>query len=169
MRNKQKKYPKVDKHLQAAAESLAARGFLRPTKPWNPPADIEDKILKICSSNGLKSDSQFEELDIKYTVLNACYEETGYCVPNSTLHAIESVDDLTNFYKTPVDNHTPFEALKKMDLPKNMHIQKDYVRFHPDKDQLFNGKTAFPKSSTIVTGLKTRKKYEGHTVKPSWH
>lgn len=29
-------------------------------------------------------------------------------------------------------------------------------------DTMFNGKTAFPKSSTLVTGLKYKKKYKGH-------
>lgn len=31
-----------------------------------------------------------------------------------------------------------------------------------DTDTLFGGKTAFPKSSTIVSGLKYKKKYPGH-------
>ncbi|XP_037301636.1 39S ribosomal protein L50, mitochondrial-like [Manduca sexta] len=162
VRNAQKKYPKVDKKLQAAAESLAARGFLRPNKPWDPPADIEKTILKICADNGLNEESNFEALESKFNVLKACYEETGHSVPNSLLHTIES------FYMTPVDTRTPYDALKHMDLPKNLHVQEDYVRFHPDKDTLFNGKSAYPQSSTIVTGLKARKKYEGFSAKRSW-
>ncbi|XP_049867590.1 39S ribosomal protein L50, mitochondrial [Pectinophora gossypiella] len=168
VRFRQKKYPKTDKTLQAASESLAARGFLRPNKEWAPPIDIEETVLKICSANGLKSDSDFDSLDTKFKVLKACFEETGHGVPNSLLHTIECVDDLQEFYSTPVDTTTPFDQLKKMDLPKNLHIQKDYVRFHPDTDTLFNGKSAFPKSSTLVTGLKTRKKYEGYIAKRSW-
>ncbi|XP_026758063.1 39S ribosomal protein L50, mitochondrial [Galleria mellonella] len=168
VRNAQKKLPKIDKKIQAAAESLAARGFLRPNKPWDPPANIEETIVKICTDNGLKSDSEFEDLGKKFAVLKACYQETGYSVPNSLLHTIECVDDLKQFYKTPVETKTPFDVLVKMDLPKNLHIQENYVRFHPEKDTLFNGKSAFPKSSTIVTGLKTRKKYEGYTAKRSW-
>ncbi|XP_045445332.1 39S ribosomal protein L50, mitochondrial isoform X2 [Melitaea cinxia] len=168
VRYKQKKFQKVDKKLQAAAESLASRGFLRPNKPWNPPEEIDKTILKICADNGLKEDSEFHSLDVKYTVLKACFDETGHGIPNSMLHTIETVDDLMEFYETPVDTLTPFDSLKKMDLPKNLHVQEDYVRFHPDKDPLFNGKTVFPKSSTIVSGLKTRKKFEGYTAKTSW-
>ncbi|KAJ2953028.1 hypothetical protein O0L34_g7416 [Tuta absoluta] len=168
VRHVQKKYPKVDKRLQAQAESLAARGFLRPNKPWNPPADIEETVLKICSSSGLKSDSDFDSLDTKFKVLKACYEETGHSVPNSLLHTIESVEDLQDFYCTPVDTTTPFDALKKMDLPKNLHVQKDYLRYNPETDALFPGKTPFPKSSTLVTGLKSRKKYESVIAKRSW-
>ncbi|KAJ0180780.1 hypothetical protein K1T71_004184 [Dendrolimus kikuchii] len=143
MRFAQKKYPKVDKKLQAAAESLASRGFLRPTKPWDPHS--RGITFWRISPGFLSCFSVFLAL--------CCHL---------------SVDDLMSFYNTPVDTRTPFEALKKMDLPKNLHIQKDYARFHPDKDTLFNGQSAFPKSSTIVTGLKARKKYEGYTAKRSW-
>jgi len=41
------------------------------------------------------------------------------------------VGDLKRFYSTPVDSMTPYEALRKVDLPKNLHIQQDYHRFHP--------------------------------------
>ncbi|XP_053623089.1 large ribosomal subunit protein mL50 [Plodia interpunctella] len=168
VRHKQIKLPKVDKKLKAAAESLAARGFLRPNKPWDPPANIEETILKICAQKGLKADAQFQGLDIKFDILNACYKETGHSVPNSLLHTIECIGDLKEFYKTPVDTKTPYDALLKMDLPKNLHVQENYVRFHPDKDTLFNGVSAYPKSSTIVTGLRWKKKYEGYTAKRSW-
>ncbi|VVC88864.1 unnamed protein product [Leptidea sinapis] len=83
IRNKQKKVPKIDKKLQAATESLAARGFLRPNKPWDPPANIDEMILKICSENGLNSKSEFNSLEVKFVVLKSCYEETGHSVPNS--------------------------------------------------------------------------------------
>ncbi|XP_041977001.1 39S ribosomal protein L50, mitochondrial [Aricia agestis] len=169
VRNKQIKVPKIDKKLQSAAESLASRGFLRPNKPWDPPADIEKQIDEICSKNGLRSDSEFESLEKKFVVLKLCFEETGHSVPNSLLHTIETVGDLKEFYATPVDSLTPFDSLKKMeDLPKNLHVQGDYLRFHPDKDTLFKGKSAFPQSSTIVTGLKARTKYEGYSAKRKW-
>ncbi|GBP17151.1 39S ribosomal protein L50, mitochondrial [Eumeta japonica] len=129
-----KKLPKVDKKLQAAAESLTARGFLRPSKPYDPPLDAEQKVLNICASNGLSTDfdTSFQELDKKFAVLNACFNELNYSVPNSLLHTIVSVGDLVTFYKTPVDTNTPFDALKTLNLPKNLHVQPDYIRFHPD-------------------------------------
>lgn len=37
-----------------------------------------------------------------------------------------------------------------------------------DTDTMFNGKTAFPKSSTLVTGLKYKKKYPGHMQENPW-
>ncbi|XP_036142998.1 uncharacterized protein LOC105832642 isoform X1 [Monomorium pharaonis] len=76
--------------------------------------------------------------------------------------------ELKRFYSTPVDSTTPYEALGRIDLPKNLHIQQNYHRFHPDTDTMFNGKTAFPKSSTLVTGLKYKKKYPGHKQENPW-
>lgn len=77
-------------------------------------------------------------------------------------------DDIIAFYNTPVSTTLPLDAMKTMELPTNLHIQHEYVRFHPETDTRFDGKTAFPRSSTIVTGLKARKKYEGHIQKRSW-
>lgn len=58
--------------------------------------------------------------------------------------------------------------MRTMDLPQNLHIQTEYVRFTGDTADKFRGQTAFPKSSTLVTGLKYRNKYEGFTAKRSW-
>lgn len=58
--------------------------------------------------------------------------------------------------------------MRTMDLPQNLHIQHEYVRFTGDPNDRFGGKTACPKSSTLVTGLKYRKKYQGYTAKRSW-
>lgn len=40
--------------------------------------------------------------------------------------------------------------------------------FLTDTDTLFNGKTAFPKSSTLVTSIKYKKKYPGHKQDNPW-
>lgn len=76
--------------------------------------------------------------------------------------------DIFEFYHTPNSDVTPFDRYKEMELPPNLHIVFDYQRFHPDTDTMFNGVTAFPKSSTFVTGLRYKKKYKGHTQEPPW-
>ena len=78
------------------------------------------------------------------------------------------LDDVIAFYQTSVNTTLPLDAMKTMELPSNLHIQHDYVRFHPETDTMFGGRTAFPKSSTLVTGLKAKKKYKGHIAKQSW-
>lgn len=66
-----------------------------------------------------------------------------------------------------MDTTLPLDAMKTMDLPANLHIQTEYVRFSGEPDSKFP-QTAFPRSSTLVTGLKYRKKYQGYEAKRSW-
>lgn len=37
-----------------------------------------------------------------------------------------------------------------------------------DTDTMFDGVTAFPRSSTIVSGLKYKGKYKGHEQRETW-
>lgn len=71
------------------------------------------------------------------------------------------LDDVIEFYKTPVKTILPLDELRARELPPNLHIEHKYTRFNPETDTMFGGKTAFPGSSTIVTGIKYRKKYAG--------
>lgn len=70
-------------------------------------------------------------------------------------------DDVIEFYETPVNTFLPLDELTTRPLPPNLHIEHNYTRFHPETDTIFGGQTAFPESSTIVTGIKYRKKYPG--------
>lgn len=74
------------------------------------------------------------------------------------------LDDVYDFYMTPVDVQTPYQALVKENNLPNLHIIPEYRRYSPEED----GVSAFPRSSTLVTGLKYRNKYKGHIAKTSW-
>ncbi|XP_011630615.1 39S ribosomal protein L50, mitochondrial [Pogonomyrmex barbatus] len=169
-KSKKAKKPVVKARIDSASESLAARGFLRPQKPYEPPDDTAERIDQICESQNIPTndDVKLEDPILRFKLFVACEEKFKHYIPNSLLYTIESIRDLKQFYSTPVDSTTPYEALGKMDLPKNLHIQQDYHRFHPNTDTMFNGKTAFPKSSTLVTGLKYKKKYLGHKQEDPW-
>ncbi|XP_071564311.1 uncharacterized protein Mrpl50 [Temnothorax nylanderi] len=160
----------VKARIDSAGESLAARGFLRPQKAYEPPEDAAERIDRICESQTIpqNDDTKLEDPVLRFKLFVACEGEFKHSIPNSLLYTIESIGDLKRFYSTPVSSTTPYEALRKVDLPKNLHIQQDYHRFHPDTDTMFNGKTAFPRSSTLVTGLKYRKKYPGHMQENPW-
>lgn len=43
-----------------------------------------------------------------------------------------------------------------------------FIFIFADTDKMFGGKSAFPKSDTIVTGLKYKDKYPGHKQPKSW-
>ncbi|XP_020287255.1 39S ribosomal protein L50, mitochondrial [Pseudomyrmex gracilis] len=171
--NKTKRQPvktQTISRIDSVGESLAARGFLRPQKAYEPPEDTSKKIDKICENHNISShdDKKIEDSLLRFKLFVACENEFKHSIPNSLLHTIENIGDLKQFYSTSVDTTTPYDALRRMDLPKNLHIQYEYHRFHPDTDTMFNGKTAFPKSSTIVTGLKYKKKYPGHVQDDVW-
>lgn len=161
---------KIGPKIESAASSLAAKGFLRPQKEYNPPANLEQRlstILEKClgtTDNSIKLD----EVNKKYKLLNSCFEEFQHGIPNSLLHTIQTVSDVKKFYATPVDVTTPLDKLKSIDLPENLHIQYEPHRFHPDTDTKFQGITAFPRRSTLVTSLKYKKKYKGHEQATVW-
>ncbi|CAL7933189.1 unnamed protein product [Xylocopa violacea] len=144
--------------------SLSCKGFLRYQKAYTPPKDVSDRIDNICESQQISTTSgtKLEDPLQRFNLFLACENDLQHPVTNSVLYSIETLDDLKQYYNTPVGNITPLDAMRTMDLPKNLHINYEYTRFHPDTDTLFDGKTAFPKSSTLVTGLKYKKKYIGH-------
>lgn len=168
--NRKKKQPPAI-HFDSTGQSIAAKGFHRPQKHYDPPEDAADRINSIYKSiTGLTSVSEapLNIPEMKFRILNACFQEFQYSVPNSLLSTIHTVDDVLEFYKTPVEKRAPLDALKTMKLPENVHIQTEYHRFHPETDTMFGGISAFPKSSTIVTGLRYKKKYKGYDARTPW-
>nr|XP_019933519.2 uncharacterized protein LOC109623416 [Aedes albopictus] len=159
----------VGQQIKSLGQSLASRGYLRPSKPYSPPEGVQQKILDLAKSSNIGNPKQkFASNQQKFDFLAACFSAFKHGVPNSRLHEIESVEDTLAFYATPVDTTLPLDALKTVELPENLYIQHEYIRFHPETDTMFGGKSAFPKSSTIVTGLKYKDKYKGHVAKKSW-
>lgn len=158
------------RRIDSVAESLASKGFLRSTKPYAPPQNVAGKVKEICESLKVpgKKDYALGSLEEKFTVLEACSNDFMHSVPNSQLYEIKTIDDIVRFYETPVDTTVPLDAMKQMELPENLHIQYEYHRFNPETDTMFGGQSAFPKSSTLVTGLKYRGKYLGYNAKRSW-
>uniref|UniRef100_A0A182WQL9 Large ribosomal subunit protein mL50 n=1 Tax=Anopheles minimus TaxID=112268 RepID=A0A182WQL9_9DIPT len=157
------------KRFESAAQSLSARGYLRAIKPYTPPENVSEQVLKLAKENGLNDTKQpFGGKEQKFAFLSACGNMFGHWVPNSMLYELQTVDDAIVFYKTPIDTRLPLDAISSVELPENLYIQQDYIRFHPETDTMFGGKSAFPQSSTIVTGLKYKQKYRGHEAKKSW-
>ncbi|XP_050091912.1 uncharacterized protein LOC126575322 [Anopheles aquasalis] len=157
------------KRFQSVAQSLSTRGYLRAVKPYQPPANVEEQLESIAKASGITDRKGiFSGPEQKFTFLNACCDAFGHSVPNSVLHEVLTVEDALVFYQTPIDTRLPLDAISTMELPENLYIQQDPVRFHPETDTMFGGKSAFPKSSTIVTGIKYKQKYRGHEAKKSW-
>lgn len=78
---------------------------------------------------------------------------------------MKRLSDAVQFFETEIRDTTALDDMSKLDLPKNLHMQMDYIRFNPDTDTMFGGKTAFPERPTITSSYKYKGKYEGTTIK----
>nr|XP_018902481.1 PREDICTED: 39S ribosomal protein L50, mitochondrial [Bemisia tabaci] len=149
-------------------QSIMARGFLRPNKPYEPPENVEE-LLKNVSKKVLLSSNHtvpLDDPDKRFKFFYECEKTLNYRIPNSLLHTMRTLRDVYEFYTTPVDTRTPYDALiSRDDLPPNLHIQKEPVRYHPEDDSFFKT-TVFPQSSTIVTNIKAKKKFKGYDAGP---
>lgn len=76
-----------------------------------------------------------------------CAQRFSHEVPNSDLYLMKKVKDVVEFYCTPVEGTAPYERLvkiqKKDQLPANLHLLPDAVRYDPDSNFL-KGLDAFP-------------------------
>ncbi|XP_014205578.1 39S ribosomal protein L50, mitochondrial isoform X2 [Copidosoma floridanum] len=163
---KPKKKPTIDSIMS----SIEAKGFLRPYKPYQPPKDVAERVDRICLSENVNSDkdTRIDDLLLRFKLFTKCIAEFDYSIPNSRLVEIKTIGDLIQFYETPVITTTPLEVLQNIELPPNLYVRQDYLRFHPDTDKMFDGKTAFPQSATLVMGLKYKDKYAGHRPEKPW-
>lgn len=142
--------------------------FLRSYKPYSPPEKVDEQVSQLAAALELTIDTKLTDLSLKFDLLKSCSSTFGIAVPNSILHEMRTVRDVIEFYSTPVDTTLPMDRIRNSpELPQNLHIQEEYVRYSPD-DPMFE-RTAFPKSSTLVSGLNTRRKYKGHEAKRSWY
>ncbi|ROT65570.1 hypothetical protein C7M84_016433 [Penaeus vannamei] len=122
-----------DRRLDFDAASLAARGYLRSQKSYNPPKDVETQVLQLCEKtlNSTEPKTTFGDAATKYKLLSECSKKLKHKVPNSIMHKINNIEELMMFYKTPIDVTVPLDMMKNMDLPKNLHVIYNYTRFHP--------------------------------------
>jgi len=71
-----------------------------------------------------------------------------------------SVGDAVQYFETEVRATSAYEDLaSRKDLPPNLSIQLEPIRFDPETDTMFGGRTAFPGRDTIVSSIKYRRKY----------
>ena len=76
------------------------------------------------------------------------------------MSSMKTIQDAVDYFTTPLRDTTALDDLSKLDLPKNLHIQMDYLRFDPENDTMFGGRTAYPGRDTVVTSIKYRRKYK---------
>ena len=81
-------------------------------------------------------------------------------IPGSSLTSMNTVQDVVDFFSAEISETTALEDLALSKLPKNLHIDTEVLRFDPETDTMFDGKTAFPGRDTYVTSIKYGRKYK---------
>ena len=103
-----------------------------------------------------------------FQLLTKAMKEFDHDIPNFDLHSMSTVDEVVKFFQTEVRDSTKLEDLSKLDLPKNLHMNLEPIRFDPETDTVHGGKTAFPGNHTIVSSIKYKRKYKGYEGKVRW-
>ncbi|NWU88960.1 RM50 protein, partial [Upupa epops] len=93
-----------------------------------PPEDIKSRLeshVKEIFGPSLPDNWQqtsLKENGLKYRLLAQLAVELGHSVPNSQLHLMRCVEDVLNFYKTPVKDMSKLDELCTAELPPNLKI-----------------------------------------------
>ncbi|XP_028969179.1 39S ribosomal protein L50, mitochondrial isoform X2 [Galendromus occidentalis] len=160
--------------VQAILNSMADRGFCRPQRPYSPPEDLQERLKKIIE----KHMPQEKRADLweaklsqptKVRFLAECVREFDHDIPNYEIASLKTARNVLEYFSKEVDGLNSYDRLvARQDKPDNLHVLENYVRFHPDRDTMFNGVTAYPGAGCKVTGLRTRKKYDSWSMDRSW-
>ncbi|XP_067950711.1 uncharacterized protein [Watersipora subatra] len=136
-------------------------------KYYTPPDNVEGKVIALAkqltsSPSEIETTTKMTDNLFKYKVLTACVKEFQFDIPSCELGELQTLSDVVNFYSFARNITTPEERLKSADLPKNVHLELEPLRFTEQTKHQFGGKTAFPERDTIVKSLKYRDVYEGY-------
>lgn len=143
-------------------------------RPYTPPSDIEQIISRIANETidnfqqQTRSQGNWSSINLtnslnKYNLLTRCMKECSHTISNLSLNDMKTLEDVYQYFSTPVKDTNVLEDLQQSsELPKNVHIQLDAVRFTPETSGFFNGLDAFPKRSTKVVDLWYKKKYASY-------
>ncbi|KAG5446152.1 54S ribosomal protein L50, mitochondrial [Clonorchis sinensis] len=159
-----------DSRFTDRLQSLKDLSKLNPllkVSPYSPPADVSSRIHSVASRHlGIRvfeASYKFRSNAEKFRFLTACAEEFHHPVLNSYLHELCDVSAVIEYYQTPVESPDALYRLSERigdDLPANLCIQTEPIRFNPN-DTSFLKRTAFPGSSNVVSGLATSRRYKG--------
>ena len=143
-------------------------------RPYTPPTNIEQTISRIANDilenfqQTTRSEDNWQSISLdnplnKYNLLTRCMKECSHTMSNMSLNDIKTLEDVYQYFSTPVKDTNVLEEIQQSpELPQNVHIQLDAVRFTPETSSFFNGLDAFPQRSTKVIDLQYKKKYASY-------
>ncbi|CAH8556664.1 unnamed protein product [Heterobilharzia americana] len=134
---------------------------------------LSEKLFNINPLNNNNGDwktYRFQDNAEKYKIFTACINEFKHTIVNSRLHEINTINDLIEYFLTPVDTLDFLSKLKSDlqndhngKLPPNLNIQVEPIRYNPNEDDFFKV-NAYPGRSTIVSNLAACKKFSSYRV-----
>lgn len=164
----------AESKLKRFQDSLKDRGSAREAKSYDPPEGVQERILTLCKASMLNSDvltSPSDEdilnmdlnqsMKLKYNIITKCIEVFQHELPTSWLNDVGTINDLVNYYSTPVRGVNPYSAMfnKQNSLPNNLCLVPEPIRYDKENDQFFKGYNALPGIISRVPGLRGSKKY----------
>jgi len=158
-------------------DSIRARSLLKNNYCYQPSDNIAIIIKESASELGISlnnSDyltSKLDDIDKKEKLLIKLGNDTKHFVPNSQLHKISVLGDVLEFYSKPVNNITKYsEMARDEDLPKNIAVMENPVRFNPnDTESPHGGVTAFPGEGGQIYGLRNKRIYRQFKPRKEWY
>ncbi|CAH1802304.1 unnamed protein product, partial [Owenia fusiformis] len=160
--NTQEDGPNVDN----AVQTLTRKTSVKTTHGYTPPSDVEQRVNTIATDvfgGDMTHNTVIGDQSKKVKLLTKCIDAFEHDIPNYELNQLITLSDVVKYFNTEIRDTTKYDELANLDLPKNLYIQKDYIRFTEETKGFFkDGKTAFPGRDTIVTGLKYKKMYKGY-------
>uniref|UniRef100_A0A7E4VD12 Large ribosomal subunit protein mL50 n=1 Tax=Panagrellus redivivus TaxID=6233 RepID=A0A7E4VD12_PANRE len=162
-------------NVEAEMDQIRARGFLKYSKPYSPPANVKEivssSIQKLFGSSDLESVAFGDDLELKFKILTDLSEQLGLSVPNSDLHKLQNGADVLEFYSTPKENLTSYAKLARDDSkPGNLAVREHPARFHPDDvEAVHGGITAYPGEGGQIISLRNQRLYRSFKPKKEWY
>lgn len=166
----------AESRLKRFQQSLKDRGGARESKPYDPPDNVQERILSILKSCQISqnNDNRLAESDqdilnislneskeFKFNLITRCIEEFQHDMPSSYLNEMGCINDVVKYFSTPVRGVNPYTALvdNRDCLPPNLFLLPEPKRYDGENDDFFQGYNALPGIISTVPGLRASKKY----------
>ncbi|MES1902484.1 MAG: hypothetical protein MHPSP_001293, partial [Paramarteilia canceri] len=140
-------FPKLSKDIGYYPESVEVFQNKRFHKKYLVPKDLKEKILEIAKNfhGHQPKDSDCFDMNQKFQFLSQCEKVLGKKIPNTLLSKLQIFKDVIKFFSSPLkDCSHPLFELKQQDIPDNVSIQYDWLRYDPQTDKIFGGHSAYP-------------------------
>lgn len=165
----------AESKIERFRDSLRSRGYAREIRSYDPPEGVQELILSLYRESTLDNPSQItvssdeeilninlnQSIKFKFNLISKCIETFQHELSTAWLNDIESINDLVEYFSTPVRGVNPYTAMVKQQsaLPENLYLIPEPIRYDRENDTMFKGYTALPGIVSKIPGLRAKDKY----------